>query len=170
MQVICVCCNSKFISYGKQAKYCSLDCKWSFNTRNIDFEKAKSLYESGMSQKEIGNTFGVSQKVIYKFFMRHNYKCRVAAKRDQKGIKNTMWKGNSVSYSAFHFRVESIYGKPKKCSVCGTDDLSKSYDWANLTGKYEDVSDYKRMCRSCHRQYDKNRPNSSKMSTNALCK
>ena len=30
----------------------------------------------------------------------------------------------------------------------------KNYDWANLTGHYDDPNDYKRMCRSCHWKYD----------------
>ena len=34
------------------------------------------------------------------------------------------------------------------------DDPSCTYDWANLTGDYADVSDFARMCRSCHRRYD----------------
>jgi len=41
------------------------------------------------------------------------------------------------------------------CEVCGAKDQNRSYDWANLTGKYDDPSDYKRMCRSCHWKYDK---------------
>ena len=34
------------------------------------------------------------------------------------------------------------------------DDESKKYDWANLTGNYNDPKDYKRMCKSCHLRYD----------------
>jgi hypothetical protein len=33
----------------------------------------------------------------------------------------------------------------------------KRYEWANLTGRYDDVKDYARMCISCHRKYDKKR-------------
>ena len=32
---------------------------------------------------------------------------------------------------------------------------AKHYDYANLTGHYEDIDDYKPMCRSCHWRYDK---------------
>lgn len=45
-------------------------------------------------------------------------------------------------------------GRPKRCEECGTTDSLKTYDWANLNGKYEDLNDYKRMCRSCHWKYD----------------
>lgn len=44
--------------------------------------------------------------------------------------------------------------EPKRCDVCSTEEANKHYDWANLTGKYHDVTDYKRMCRSCHWKYD----------------
>ena len=27
-------------------------------------------------------------------------------------------------------------------------------EWANLTGEYQDVTDYARMCVSCHRKFD----------------
>jgi len=33
----------------------------------------------------------------------------------------------------------------------------KRYEWCNLTGKYEDIMDYARMCIPCHRKYDKKR-------------
>lgn len=112
------------------------------------------LYSEGATQAEIGEFLGVSQKVIWGFMRRHGIKARVAAKRDQRGDKNHQWKGDGASYTAFHFRVEREFGKPMECEVCGTCDENKTYDWANLSGRYEDVTDYKRMCRSCHWKYD----------------
>ena len=44
-------------------------------------------------------------------------------------------------------------GKPFQCSVCGTTN-AKHYDYANLSGRYEDMNDYAPMCRSCHWKYD----------------
>jgi len=46
------------------------------------------------------------------------------------------------------------HGLVDRCDVCGTTEPGKHYDWANLTGRYEDVNDYKRMCRSCHFKHD----------------
>ena len=40
---------------------------------------------------------------------------------------------------------------------------SKIYDWANLTGKFYDVNDYKQMCRSCHSIFDGRHPKPTKM-------
>lgn len=60
-----------------------------------------------------------------------------------------------VSYSQQHLRVISAKGQPSSCTVCGTTDPSKNYDWANLTGNYDNINDYARMCRSCHWKRDK---------------
>lgn len=72
----------------------------------------------------------------------------------KRGAESARWKGNNVCYYQFHLRVKRLYGTPKQCNVCFTTDLSKTYDWANLTGHYGDINDFKRMCRSCHTRYD----------------
>lgn len=112
-------------------------------------------YSAGFSQIEIAQRYKTTQKVVWKAMKNWKINARIARKRDQNGSKNHMWKGNDAGYSAFHFRVERLKGKPRKCEVCGSVDLSKAYDWANLTGRYEDPNDYKRMCRSCHWKHDK---------------
>ena len=65
-----------------------------------------------------------------------------------------MWKGDDASKQAFHRRLYSRFGKPVKCTVCGTTDKLKSYDYANLSGEYGDLNDYSAMCRTCHWKYD----------------
>ena len=80
---------------------------------------------------------------------------RVAAKRNQIGEANHSWKGDDAGKQAFHRRLYARFGKPCACQVCGTKDPAKSYDYANLTGRYEDLEDYTPMCRSCHWRYDK---------------
>jgi len=113
------------------------------------------------SQKEIGDIYGTTQKVVFSWFRKHGIKSRIPYKRNQEGENNSSWKGNNATYSAFHYRVESQRGKPNFCEACGTMEATV-FEWCNLTGKYEDVMDYARFCRKCHRKYDKNRPNSSK--------
>ncbi len=114
-----------------------------------------------MTQLEIGKYFGVSQKIVWRWFRDHKIKSRIPYKRNQKGFNNDNWKGDEATYSALHYRVESSRGKPNFCTACGAIDKSKIYEWCNLTGNYSNVNDYARMCRKCHRKYDKNRPNSS---------
>ena len=86
--------------------------------------------------------------------------CRQAGKlglTDQSHLRPYSEKPGVNPYSKFHARVRTLRGSPHKCEVCGEDSLKKWYDWANLTGQYEDPDDYKRMCRRCHRSYDKGR-------------
>ena len=61
------------------------------------------------------------------------------------------------AYARQHNAVRKARGAPQECAHCGTTDPDKIYEWANLTGDYENVDDYERMCRSCHRAYDKGR-------------
>jgi hypothetical protein len=117
--------------------------------------RVRELYQDRKQTiSEIAAELGVSYKVVWRLMEHHDIARRVAAKRDQRGEKNHQWKAESATYTAFHHRVESLRGKPCYCEVCGTSDERYAYDWANLTGNYPDPSDYKRMCRSCHRQYD----------------
>ena len=126
----------------------------------LDTKLISTMYESGMTQTEIAAALGTTQKIIWRHMKNHGIKARVAKKRDQTGPRNLMWKGEYASYSAFHLRVYMAKGKASDygCSVCGkTNKDGTSYDWANLTGRYDDIEDYAPMCRSCHRKYDKGR-------------
>lgn len=117
------------------------------------FSGIGGLYESGMSQKELAIHYKVSQAHISRVMKKLGIKARVAKKRNQTGANNHSWKGNKAGYAAFHVRVEVARGKPQMCEVCG-ETRKQKYEWANLTGKYENVNDYKRMCCSCHAKYD----------------
>lgn len=117
-------------------------------------KSVKDFYQSGKTQTEIGQLLGVSQKVIWKLMMRHGIKARVAFKRDQTGEKNSYWKGDKAGYQAMHRRLYARFGKPNKCTMCGTESASH-YDYANLSGSYEQIGDYMPMCRSCHWKFDK---------------
>lgn len=114
----------------------------------------KSYVIDGMSQAECADLFGVSQKRIFTAMKHFGIPARVAAKRNQSGPNNDSWKGDDAGKNAFHRRLYSRFGKPVKCEACGTKDKSRSYDYANLSGRYHDMEDYKAMCRSCHWKYD----------------
>jgi hypothetical protein len=120
-------------------------------------EAVRRLYGQGLTQGEVATELGMTQKVVYNVMRRHGIRARVAAKRDQRGSKNSTWNGSKVTYAAFHKRVEVARGRPAKCERCGAEGPGRSYDWANLTGAYDDVHDFERMCRSCHRVYDAHR-------------
>ena len=151
--ISCWVCGKPFTSYNPNPKFCSLKCKGDYQAPRIDIERLNKMYSEGFTQTEIANEFGVSQKSIFKAMRRNGIKSRVAYKRNQLGECNHQWKGNDASKYALHRRLYSRFGKPCKCSVCGTT-TAKHYDYANLTGNYEDLNDYAPMCRSCHWKYD----------------
>ena len=73
----------------------------------------------------------------------------------KRGKKSPNYKGKQVSKNTIHRRLEDKLGKPIFCEHCKTTDKNKYYDWANKSGKYlEDVSDWIRLCRSCHTKFD----------------
>lgn len=146
------------------------DDKWKKNQSNskrtkIDDSLLRKLYLSGKTQIECAEELNVGMKVISNAIKRLNIKPRKAAKRNQYGQNNHMWKGESANIISKHKRIYRAFGQPKKCDVCGTTDEERSYDWANLTGDYDNPADYKRMCRSCHWRYDKTHENFKKGTT-----
>jgi hypothetical protein len=120
----------------------------------IDGDSVRELYQFGMTQEEVARVMGVTQKVIFNAMKRLSIPRRRRVKRNQKVDLNSSWKGSEATYAAFHYRIKSMFGSPKKCEACGTTSPDVVYDWANMTGNYEDPSDYKRMCRSCHFKHD----------------
>jgi len=127
------------------------------HTYQVPFTKEqlhRDYHDYGMSQDEIASKWGTTQKVVWKAMKKLGIKARKAFKRDQEGPNNDSWKGTGAGYSALHNRVRKAFGKPKKCDVCGTEDPARTYDWANLSGRYHDLRDYLRMCRSCHWKHD----------------
>lgn len=75
----------------------------------------------------------------------------------KKRIPGHNFAGDNVGYSGAHKRVKAQRGNLNVCEICKTSDTKNVYEWANLTGKYADIGDYKRMCRFCHREYDAKR-------------
>lgn len=117
--------------------------------------EVRRLYLDNYTQAEIAAKLYVTQKVIWRLMLRHGLKSRTAIKRNQIRENNSSWKADKAGYQALHLRLSAKFGRPKRCDECGTTDPDRRYDWANLTGHYEDENDYKRMCRSCHWKHDK---------------
>lgn len=121
------------------------------------------MYQAGMTVSEIRavSPKGYRVQTILERYLPNR---RPATKRDQSGEKNHMWAGDDAGYKALHLRVYARRGAPSSCSVCGTTEASR-YEWANLTGNYQDVNDYQRMCVTCHRQFDAARRRATGMRT-----
>lgn len=108
------------------------------------------MYEAGHTLAEIQQV--VSGAKVQNIVKRHGITTRKAAKRDQTGSRNHMWKGDDASYKAFHLRVAATRGTPARCAAC--EATNGRFEWANLTGNYADVHDYIRLCVACHRRMD----------------
>lgn len=118
-------------------------------------ETVRRLYESGLTIREVAEEMGSTPKVVYRVMRNHDIPRRSAARRDQTGDRNHMWRGSQARYAALHLRVAAARGKPSLCAWCG--ETEGRFEWANVSGAYEDVSDYERLCCSCHRFYDAGR-------------
>lgn len=75
--------------------------------------------------------------------------------------KNSNWKGDNASYSAFHMYLRKNYGNPLICESCmkiGAKGLAGRWniDWALKIGFEHDHKreNYLQLCRSCHMKYD----------------
>jgi len=112
---------------------------------------ATSLYLDGLTVREVQVRLPRGYKA-QRILERHIPERRKPAKRDQRGPANHMWKGDEAGYQALHLRVQAERGTPSECSRC--DATEGRFEWANLTGNYEDINDYARMCVPCHRRFD----------------
>lgn len=110
-----------------------------------------SLYEAGHTVREVQEALPPgfkAQRLIERFVPER----RTAAKRDQSGPSNHMWRGERAGYQAMHLRVAAARGKPSRCSAC--DCVEGKFEWASLTGDYGNTNDYVRLCVPCHRRFD----------------
>jgi hypothetical protein len=100
----------------------------------------------GMAQ--IGN-----KKYLGKKWTEEHKKLMSERQQDEKG---TNWKGDDVGYRALHGWVQKHLGKPTKCEFCKLEfNNSRQIHWANKSHEYKrDLSDWLRLCVSCHKQYD----------------
>ncbi len=123
----------------------------------VDLRAMKRLYISGLSMKAVGEQLGLSSQAVCNRLHALGVPTRKCGTTGHHwAAEHHNWKGDSASYNAFHSRLNRMLGKSQCCGVCGSQDDPKTiYEWANLTGRYYDLLDYKRMCRKCHRAYDK---------------
>ena len=97
-----------------------------YTKQAFDLERAISLYESGLSQGEVGEVLGTTQKVVHQRFKAAGYACRIAAKRNQFGEANHMWKGaftndsgsrSDVTYAARLIRPGPTIGRTSRVTM-----------------------------------------------------
>lgn len=129
-----------------------------YNTGKTHFKKGhqnSEITKQKIRNKVLGKKRSLETKL--KISLKNKGKHLSLLTEFKKKELHPYWKGDNAKYVALHNRVEREKGKPKFCEVCKTDSNRKKYHWANLTGDYTNIMDYKRMCCKCHRQYDKKR-------------
>lgn len=166
----CLYCGREWLTRKASSRTCSPLCRARLREREHGPTKGaplrnyppelvaevRRLYESGLTRAEVQDAIGPGAKVE-NIMRRYDIESRPAIPRDQTGARNATWKGDAAGYQALHLRVEAARGKPSHCERCGLTDPATRYEWANLTGHYSDISDYERMCVSCHRRFDAER-------------
>lgn len=134
----------------------SLSCGCIRNVLDVHAAEIERLYAEGRSQSEIAQMYGVLQAAVWNLMRRRGIAARPASQNHGRPPARPP-KGTSAGYRALHDRVRRQRGTPSRCEECGTTDQAKRYEWANLTGRYDDPSDYARMCVPCHRSFDTDR-------------
>jgi hypothetical protein len=162
--LFCQHCDKQYRTWNYPSRYCSRSCKSVATSHPLDVEKAVELYQSGHSVVEVAELLGSTFKVVQKRLSRAGCKMRPRVKRNQSGEHNSSWTGAAACYSALHARVYKARGKPSVCEGCGTTESSR-FEWANLTGDYADINDYKRLCAKCHKSFDRERREATGKST-----
>lgn len=159
----CEWCGNSWAPFSSKARTCSPKCRARLREvekpsrgaprREYDAELVRNicdLYASGMTIAEIQRSFaGVKVQLVLE---RHLASRRKAVIRSQRREENANWKGDAASYSGFHARLYRERGRPSICEMCGATE--GRFEWANQTGAYEDMNDYRRLCVTCHRNFD----------------
>jgi len=77
--------------------------------------------------------------------------------------KKKLW--NDLGYMGKHKRIWTRLGKAFHCEDSFCNKKSKTFGWANISGKYEEsTTDWKQLCMSCHKKFDFKKRNPNGMS------
>lgn len=147
LELKCQKCGTAFKvhPYRKEAKFCSITCA------RIGAERPK---------KGLTKSCEICQKSFY-IPQSHSYRrfcgkiCSdIYAKSAHKIPPN--FKKEGVGYRALHRWVEQHLGRPNKCIQCGIIGYGRKMHWANKSQNYQRlISDWIRLCPSCHKMYDR---------------
>ena len=127
------------------------------------FKKGQSSWNKGITGKDshiFGKTWrGLSGKQNPFYGKSHSEETKKKMSEAKEGVKDhksNAWKGDQVGYFGLHSWVKKKLGTPQICEDCGKSGLtSHQIHWANISGDYKrDLSDWTRLCASCHSKFD----------------
>jgi len=85
----------------------------------------------------------------------HGDPLAVTPRGTQPGPEHPGWKGDSAKYSAMHMRLRKARGNAKDHPCAQADESCRGrMEWANVSGRHEDVQDYIPLCKSHHVRLD----------------
>ena len=136
----CLICSSSFtVPASRKGKYCSRACA----NKNPNNKRSLGRHHTEEWKKNMSES------------MQGKIPINVA-RGDLTGKNHPLWKGDKVSNRNLHRWVIQYLGQPTKCEHCGKDGLTeKKIYWANKSHKYlRKLTDWIRLCASCHGRYD----------------
>lgn len=142
MRKICIVCNKEIIKRVKEGvrdwnlrRFCSPNCYHIYQPTHPN----KGIFKVGNHPATEFKKGQPKPKNAYTFPF---------------GESHPNWKGDNAKYTAFHMRLREKFGPANKCEICGKTGKDFRYEWANLTGNYWDINDFKQMCHPCHKEFD----------------
>lgn len=152
--MICKVCQNQV--KGRAKKYCSRKCYWKDKIGNVK-------PNSGQFKK--GESFWRNKKrpEVKKWLSMYKEGHRPWNEGLEYANLNRLKLIDENKYKHLHYWVGKKLGKPMKCEKCGKENM-KRYHWANISGKYKkELSDWMRLCVSCHFQMDKSQKRGVKL-------
>jgi hypothetical protein len=133
-----------------------------------EFYKHKEMWDGHVNKckecnkQDVRDNYRANIEYIKAYDKIRKKKGYVKPTKSKRVIKFSMdmyktFKGSSNEYRNLHHWIESILGKPGKCTNCGRDGLvGRRIHWSNKSGLYKkDVSDWVRLCARCHIIHDR---------------
>jgi|GEM_PF-3973529 len=106
--LVCQVCGNNYLGARKTSLYCSNRCKFTGVTtpvREEEVEQALSLYQSGLTWKQVEETMKISSARKYKIVKiiksRMDFSSRPGKKLNQTGANNDSWKGGRIKLSGY---------------------------------------------------------------------
>jgi hypothetical protein len=150
MKHFCIDCHKEKSVFGIRCLSCSNKKKW----QDADYRKhMENVHKVIPENLEKLITYSKSEKGRQAMSIR--MKGKIAWNKGKNmpeiaGENAYQWKGDNASYRSLHRRL----GKTPPCDYCGSLGGKHGNHWANLTGKYADMTDYLPLCPKHHKAYD----------------
>ena len=155
VKVSCIKCYKEFnvtINRINTAKYCSMECRGSsqkpywLGKKRIATWNHKPEYIEQLRKKYTGSGNPMFNKTPWN-------KGKECLKTTNE--KNGCWKGDEASYVAKHIWIKQKLEKSFMCWNHLCENISKTYQWANISHKYKrDEDDWLMLCAKCHAIFD----------------